>query len=107
MNDSEEYNRKGLVTKIVEKHQSRREAYQITKISENKATFVLYRMGLYQDIGDSDKVVLNTETQIGESMTLKVDKPCMDKIINNFGNIVAMVDHVEGIVTDITTFEEL
>ncbi len=95
------------VTKVVRRKLSQKQAYQIVRINENKATLLLHKLASYEDIAGSDNVILSSAGLIGSSITLKVNKETMDKVIDNFGDIVAKVNHTEGVVTGITTFEEL
>lgn len=106
MNETEE-EYKGRVSKTVQRNQKQKVAWQIVKVNENKVTFVMYKLRAYEDLGDSDKINITTEGQVGDNMVLKVDKTCIDKVIDNYGDIVAKIEHIEGVVIDVITFEEL
>lgn len=81
--------------------------WQIVKISEFKATFVAFKSPLFNHLETDGKVSIQNYEQLGESMTLKVDKAVVDKIIDYYGDIVACICHTDGVVKTILTFEEI
>ena len=98
------------VTKIVSKDNKGwklKQAYQIMRISENKVKLLLHKLTPYEDMAENNNVILSSAGLVGGSITLRVDKDAMDKIIDNFGDVVAKIEHSEGVITKVTTFEEL
>lgn len=98
------------VNKIVSKNNKGwklKQAYQIIRINENKITLLLHKLTTYEDIAESNNVILSSAGLIGGSITLRVNKESMDKVIDNFGDIVAKIEHEEGVITKIAAFEEL
>lgn len=80
--------------------------WQIVKINELKVTFVAFKSPLFNHLENDGKVSIQNYEQIGESMTLKVDKDIIDVIINHYGDIVANIFHEDGVVKTVLTFEE-
>lgn len=80
--------------------------WQIVKINELKVTFVAFKSPLFNHLEKDNKVSIQNYEQIGESMTLKVDKDIIDVIINHYGDIIAHIFHQDGVVKTILTFEE-
>lgn len=97
---------KGSISRSIKRNKVQKVAYQIVKINENKVTFILFKLRAFEDMEGNDRVVISTESQIGDSITLKASKECIDKIIMNYGDIVSKLVHNEGIVTDVITFDE-
>lgn len=81
--------------------------WQIVKINELKVTFVAFSSPLFNHLEKDGKVSVQNYERIGDSMTLKVDKDIIDKVINHYGDIVANLYHRDGVVKIVLTFEEI